>query len=769
MKLKTALLSTLFLSTLLSADNDIYEKSMQEILSIDSELKVDIGSRDGARNYLDSNTPVDVITSKNIDNSGLTSLTEVLRYFVAGFNAPETSVADGSDHVRAFTLRGMNPDQVLVLINGKRVHNSALLHVNGVIGRGSSHVDLDTIAVRSIERIEIMRDGASAQYGSDAISGVINIILKGMGHKSSISTHYGKYSSGDGTKLYADAFITIPLNYDGFINITMDATQQDETQRAGLDNRLSPPRVETHVGIPETKSYKAMLNAELLQFEDFDFYTHGLVNYRDSHASAFYRPPNSDSEKNEGSIHNGFLPQINAKILDYSILFGLKGELLDSVTWDLSTTYGLNHFHYYVNDSKNYTLGASSPKSFDNGSLNFAQSTTNFDMRKSTNLFKIAGGIEFRNEFYKINAGDKASYEGTGSQGFAGFSDENEVEASRYSYALYLDSIYNLTQKFSMEVLARYEEYSDFGESTNAKIALTYKVTPTILFRSSGSTGFRAPSLAQSFYSQTSSFIDSSTGNLSTQGTFRTDHEVSQILGSKDLKSERSKNISIGGVYQPTNRLAFTVDYFFIEVNDRILLTNEISAQTTEEKEVFKNYNVSQARFFTNATNTRTQGIDLKLDYMYRLDNNAKLDFNVWVNYTKNIINSSSNNTQNRVEQVRIENGQPKNSLRLLTNYEHNNFNIAFNLSRYGSYSQMIGENSYEFESEIVSDLDIAYSVTKSFKISIGGNNIFNNIPNKWDGLSGDLYGENGIKPYSRYSPFGYSGAYYYFKTSIEF
>ena len=231
----SVLISFLLVGFSVQAKENIYDKSMEDILSMESELKAEIGSREGARNYLDSNTPVDVITYKQIENSGLTSLTDVLRYFVAGFNAPETSIADGSDHVRAFTLRGMAPDQVLVLINGKRVHTSALLHVNGVIGRGSSHVDLDTIALGAIDRVEILRDGAAAQYGSDAISGVINIILKGMGHKSSVSAHYGQRSKGDGQKVEAEAFVATALKNDGFLNVTMETIGQEKTQRAGKD------------------------------------------------------------------------------------------------------------------------------------------------------------------------------------------------------------------------------------------------------------------------------------------------------------------------------------------------------------------------------------------------------------------------------------------------------------------------------------------------------------------------------------------------------
>jgi len=770
MRIRTLILSTLVVGSSLYSLEDIYDNSIEDILSMESEIKVDIGSRDGARNYLESNTPIDVITSKQIDNSGLTSLIDLLRYFVPGFNAPETSVADGSDHVRAYSIRGMSPDQLLVLINGKRVHTSALLHVNGVIGRGSNHVDLDTIAIRSIERVEIMRDGASAQYGSDAISGVINIILKGMGHKNSIAAQYGKRSSGDGSKIQADAFVSLPLDYDGFVNLTMDATAQEATQRAGTDNRLPVPRVETHVGIPESQSYKAMLNAEFFQGGDVSVYANGLFNHRDSTASAFYRVPNSDS-----SNPDGFLPQINAKILDYSLTAGLKGKLSDETSWDLSNTYGVSDFHYYVNDSMNYTLGATSPSSFDNGALCFTQNTTNLDFKKSTNTLRIAGGLEYRYEEYKITAGDAASYTNNGdltkvagSQGFAGFTPDNEVDKNRNSFALYIDSIIGLSEKLSVEVLARYEEYSDFGESTNAKLAFAYKLTPELLLRVSGSTGFRAPSLAQSNYSQSSSFVNSS-GILVSQGTFKTNHEISQALGATELRSERSKNASIGGVYQPTKNLSLMVDMFYIEVNDRILLTNDISGDTQVEKDLLASYGVSEARYFTNAANTQTQGIDIKIDYRYILNHSSKLDFNIWFNYTDNKLNNDSAETQNDVERIRIEDGQPKDSLRLLTNYEHKEWNVALNISRYGSYSQMVDSAIYNFDPAILADLDISYRVSKKFKVALGGTNIFDTLPNKWNGLNGDFYGENGIKPYSRYSPFGYSGAYYYLRASMEF
>ncbi len=766
---KLVLFASICLASSLYANQDLLDGDIEDILSMQSEIKADIGSRDGARNYLDSNTPIDIITSEQIEHSGLTSLTDILRYFIAGFNAPETSVADGSDHVRAYTLRGMNPDQILVLINGKRVHTSALLHVNGVIGRGSSHVDLDTIAVASIQRVEILRDGAAAQYGSDAISGVINIILKGMGHKSSVRMHSGERKDADGRRVQADAFITVPLKYDGFINLTLDATQQEQTQRAGTDNRLSPPSVETHVGIPESTSYKAMFYTEIPQDSDINIYAQALLNYKDSQASAFFRPSSADSTP---IYSNGFLPIIRTENLDYSAVVGVKGEVSSSTTWELSNSYGVNDFHYFVEDSMNYSLGSTSPTSFDNGSLNFMQNTTTLDFKKSDDIFRVAGGIEYRYENYSITAGDASSFTGTGSQGFAGYALENEADENRYSYALYVDSIYDFSDAFMFEVALRYEEYSDFGESTNGKVALSYQLVDELMFRSSASTAFRAPALAQSFYSQTSSFVDSSTGNLSTQGTFRTDHEVSQALGAKDLISERSKHLTIGSVYQPTKETSFTVDYFYIDVNDKIILSPELTGQTQAQKDVLTKHGVSSARFFANAAATNTQGVDIKLNYKQLHSSNSQLDLGVWYNYSTIEVKKTSDlsiTNQSQSIKTMIEDGQPKDSLKFLTNYIYKSINSTLNISRYGSYKQMIGNQDYTFDAAWIADADISYSITKDTKVAIGGHNIFDTTPNKWDNLSGPMYGTNGIKPYSRYSPFGYSGAYYYLRASMEF
>ncbi len=746
--------------------DDLNDISLEDLLNTETELKADVGSRNGSRNLLETPAPVDVITYKQIEKSGLTSLNDVLRYFVSGFNSPETSVADGTDHVRVFTLRGMGSDQVLVLINGKRLHTSALLNVNGTIGRGSSNVDLDTIAVNSIDKIEILRDGAAAQYGSDAIAGVINIILKGDGHKNNINFHTGIRSKGDGKKVQSDMFITKKLDYDGFVNISLMAQSQEQTQRTGTDVRKNASSKLTHVGIPDAKSFAFVLNSEIPLENTTTLYANGIFNYRDSKSSAFSRV--SDEEHPDG-----FLPIINATILDYSATFGANGELSNGYYWDISNVYGSDTIKFNVSGSYNYDLGTDSPTYFNNGSLIFIQDTINIDIKKSFSNIDLAFGTEYRYENYQIKSGDEASYILSGSQGFAGYRPENETDSSRNNYALYIDSIYHFqNKKISLENALRYENYSDFGDTTNVKLLLTYQFLEELFFRVSTSTGFRAPSLAQSHYSHTSTF-----GGL-VKGTFTPDHPVSQAFGAKDLKAEKSKHFSVGSVYHIGDNFNMMLDYFYTDVDDKIVLSSNLVATNDEQKAVLDAYGVSEARFFTNALNTETQGIDLKINYKYLLKDNSQLDFSFWYNYNKTKIvsynNKSSTNNANPYEQLDvIENGQPKDSVHFLINYKKNKFDTTLNFNRYGSYQQVIDNQAYKFKAQLTTDLDISYKMTNDIDIAIGGNNIFDVVPNKWNGLvatqEDPFYGYNGIKPYSRYSPFGYSGAYYYIRMSIKF
>jgi iron complex outermembrane receptor protein len=756
MRFKVRTLGLLF-STFASlyAQNGVDDISLEDMLELETELTADVGSRSGAVSSLFSISPTDVITAKEIEESAESSLTNLLRHFVAGFNAPETSVADGSDHVRVFTLRGMSPDQTLVLINGKRVHTSALLHVNGTIGRGSSGVDLDTIALSSIEKIEILRDGAAAQYGSDAISGVINIILKGAEQDNRVSFQSGVRKKGDGRLVNTELFLSKELEYDGFVNFTLEVKDQEQTQRAGEDRRELAPIYKTHVGIPDSKNIVALLNSDIELKNSANIYTNATFNYRKSEASTFAR------ERSE-SYPDGFLPILQARILDSAFTVGTKGEFRGGFYWDISNTLGYNSIRYTMEDTYNYDLNPS-PSSFYNGELSFLQNTTNIDVKKRLGSLDIAFGAEHRYEDYKIDAGDEASYYASGSQGFSGYREENEVDASRYSNALYFDMKYKATKRLLAQGAIRYEKFSDFEATTTAKLALSYRVNSSFLLRSSTSSGFRAPSLSQSHYSHTSSF------NGLIEGTYKPSDEVAQLFGAKKLKAEKSKHFTAGVVYQLSEESSLMVDYFYTAIKDRIILSNEYTL-TPDQQEI---YDINKARFFTNAVDTVTDGVDVKYNYLYKFEKEREFGLTLWYNYSKNSVvsfNDESTSRENSYEQIdRMENGQPKTMLKALLSYRYDKVKTTFNTSYIGAYREVIDNVAYDFDAEIYNDLDIEYSVRKNLKIAIGSLNMFNTLPNKWDGLDGYTYGEDGIKPYSRYSPYGYSGAYYYLRANYRF
>jgi iron complex outermembrane receptor protein len=748
-------------ATSLYATDELDDKSLESILNETIELKSAIGSREQKKHFLDSKSPVDVITAKQIEESGQTKLTNVLKYFVPGFNTIETSVSDGTDHINGFTLRGMNSDQILVLVNGKRLHTSALMNEIPNISGGTTHVDLNTIPVVAIEQIEVLRDGAAAQYGTDAISGVISIILKGQSEKNIFSLHAGQRKEGDGEQVQLDSFFSVPLNYDGFVNLAISANLQNRTQRAGEDRRLDPPSVQTRMGLPDLKNISGALNIEVVQYNDNVLYSNAIVSYRDSESSTFYRTP----DETRPIYPNGFLPIMNAKILDYSLTLGIKGAFSDDTQWDVSNVYGYNNFDYSLNNTMNYGLGAVSPTHFNNGNLTFIQNTTNIDLKKNIGNFNLAVGLEYRYENYIIEAGDEASYTGTGSQGFSGFTPDDETDSRRDVYAAYIDTVYYFNHYFSIEGALRLENYSDFGSNQNIKVSSSYKPIDKLLFRTTVSTGFRAPSLAQSNFSHTSQFVTND--QLSLKGIFTPSHAAPQILGAQDLEPENSTHYTVGTVFEFSNQTSLMIDYFYIEVDDRILLSDKKSASTPEEQVIFDAHGVSNVSYFTNAINTKTQGIDIKLNSEYVFDDDSSLNSTIWYYYGETeIIGFNESISLNKIND--IENGQPKSNFRILNNYKVDNFNITLNISRFGSFASSLGSGVSDVDSVITTDLNVNYKVNNNIDISIGGSNILDVTIDKWN-VSNKFLGYDGILTTTNNSPIGVSGAYYYIQTSINF
>jgi len=746
------------------------------------------------RDLLLSSVPIDVITSEQIRQSGSSELSQILERYVAGFNFPRPSVTDGTDHARPFTLRGLNPDQVLVLVNGKRLHQSSLLSMNGSIGRGTSSVDLNTIPIASIERVEILRDGAAAQYGSDAIAGVINIILKGYGQTDQVTATYGETKEGDGVMKRTDIFYSIPLAYDGFFNITAEYRDRGATNRAGSDprqlypdgdsrNDLEDP-ITMRYGDADTQDILLSVNSEVNLENGLVLYTNALYSHRDSEAGAFFRT-SIDSRNNTDIYPDGFLPLIAPEIEDYSFTLGTKDILSNGIKWDLSYTYGFNDYHFYVNNTHNDSLGSSSATSFDSGGTSYVQQSINLALSKKIDSFSLATGVELRNENYKIYAGEEGSYilgtdsDYAGAQGFPGFQPDNEVDAKRNNIALYVDTKYKSENNLVIGLAGRYEYYDDFGSNLDGKLSMSYKPVSQLLLRSTASTGFRAPSLSQSYY--TSTTMTRSGEELYQTGTFGVNTSIAQALGATDLKAEKSIHFSAGFVLQPMSGVSFSADYFYTTINDRIMLTNNITETVSDEvKSILNAYNVQQARYFTNAMSTKTQGVDLRLKHTYKFENRSILKTVIAYQYASTKItdiNVAPSILGDNGEELLVgdittsltEDSQPKGTLKIYTQYRYRDIVSKLNVNRYGSYKIDFFGDEYSFGSTWTTDVEVEYTYNKIYSFALGGENIFDIYPDKWGDTGNSIISGDGVMQYPQNTPYGYNGAFYYVRFGIIF
>lgn len=772
----------------------LYLKSISELINVETELKAGVGSRSGDRDLLASDVPIDVVTAEQIRQTGFTELSKILQRFIPGFNFPRPSITDGTDHARPFTLRGMNPDQVLVLINGKRLHQSSLMNINGSIGRGTSAVDLNTIPIASIEQVEVLRDGAAAQYGSDAIAGVINIILKGYGYKNELTTTYGETKEGDGQVKQSDLFYSIPLNYDGFINISAEYRDRDNTNRAGYDSREQYPSGDprnnnatpkTHIyGDADTKDGLFAINSELVTESGATFYLHSLYDNRDSEAGAFFRRP-VDARNNPSIYPDGFLPMISADIEDYSFTTGAKGILTNDIKWDLSYSYGYNEYAFSVDNSHNDSLGNNSPTSFDSGKTKYIQQSINLDLSKKINKLDLAAGLEFRNENYQIHQGEEASYmlgsasNLAGAQGFPGFQPENEVDEDRDNFAVYIDTKYHTSNALNIGLASRYENYSDFGSTFDSKLSVSYKPTSTVLLRTSASTGFRAPSLSQSYYTSTTTGRSGNT--LYQTGTFSVNHPVAISLGAVDLEPEQSNHFTAGFVYQPSSEFSFSADYFYTKIDDRIMLTGNIKETISAQVKSILNANgVGRARYFTNAIDTETEGVDLRLNYKYQFANKGLLKTGMSYHYNQTDITgvntapsilgaAGQNLLVDNLTRVTLEHGQPKENIKIYTQYAYKKYTALLNVNKFGSYRSVFGSKTFNFSSKWTTDVELSYTLSDKYNIAIGAHNLFDEYPDKWGETGSSITGHDKVIQYSQYSPFGYNGAFYYLRMGLTF
>jgi iron complex outermembrane recepter protein len=778
------------------------------------ELAV-VGTRAAERTSTEAPVPVDVLTAAEIKQSGRTETAQIIQALAPSFNFPRATISDGTDHTRPATLRGLSPDQVLVLVNGKRRHVSALINVNNSIGRGSGMVDLNAIPASAIERIEILRDGAAAQYGSDAIAGVINIILK-EGAPNELTATAGQTTESDGEVIQGGANYALALGGDGVLQIAGEYRNRGFTNRSAPDLRTqyftgdprnSDPALNGQInhrqGDADTEDAGLFLNLAKPVADATEVYFFGGGTIRSGESAGFWRRA-LDDRTVRAIYPDGFLPMIGTKISDFSGVAGLRGERL-GWRWDLSADYGRNLFHFDVRNSANVTLGAASPTEFYAGTLESDQFTANLDVAKSfavglASPLNVAVGGEFRRDGYQITEGEPDSYRdggvrildgpnaggqgAPGAQVFPGFRPGDAVNQNRHNVAGYVDLEAQVVRKVLLGIAGRVENYNDFGSTTDGKITARFEPIPGFAVRGAISTGFKAPSLGQSYFSATSTnFIN---GIPFENRTFPVSSDVAQALGAQPLTAETSENYSFGVALNPVKNLAITADYYQILIDDRIVFSgnfNQAQVVTFLTSQGFPN--IAGARFFTNAIDTRTLGLDIVANYGFAIGTSSTLRLTGGYNYNINrvlrvaptppALSAFQETLFDRVERARIEVGQPRNNVYLSGVFNYQDLGFTLRTQRFGAVSSFgtltDGSLDQTFSPKWITDVNASYTFSGRFTLSAGADNVFDVYPDPNNQGSATTAGNNnfGIFPYNQVSPFGFNGAFYYARLTFGF
>ncbi|MGS1080326.1 TonB-dependent receptor plug domain-containing protein [Pseudoxanthomonas beigongshangi] len=748
------------------------------------------GTRVADRTAAESQSPIDILTPEALQATGTTELATALARALPSLNFPRPAITDGTSGVRPAQLRGLSPDQVLILVNGKRRHLSALVNVNGTIGRGSSAVDLNAIPVSSIARVEVLRDGASAQYGSDAIAGVVNIVLKGAEKGGSLVLDAGQYSAGDGRQyqLAGDAGVGFG-DGRGFVHVAGQVTRQDETDRAGPYGGTSPNtgnnpdigEVAYVYGDPKVEAEAVSANAGFEFSDNISAYATTILSNRDITSFAFYRSPGHNALVPQ-VYPNGYVPEINQVSKDRSLVAGLKGGTDSGWTWDVSYNYGYNKLFFYTGNSINYSLGANSPRRFYDGALEYTQNLFNADFTKTLDWglaypATLSFGAEYRSEKWNQSPGNPNSYTGGGAQGFGGFTPANAVHEDRHSYAAYVGLEADFSDRFSAGIAARYEDYSDFGSETSGKLSARYAFTDKVALRATVASGFRAPALAQQYYQVVTSQYNASVDRFFESGTFPATSAVAQALGAEALKAETSLSYSLGLVLQPVERLYVTIDAYQIDIDDRIVLSsNLLLANNTAAQALLASLGingVTSARYFNNAIDTRTRGVDVVGTYSIPL---AASTLNLTAGYNRNkteITRIAPNPPEltalgenlwrvGRDEQGRIEEGYPRDKFTLNAVWNLAAWDFALGTTRYGEFTTRVSEtgnpvNDQKYGAIWTVDASASYRLD-GWTFTLGADNLLDEYPDRTIFPNSN----SGQFPYSSQSPAGFNGAYVY-------
>jgi len=775
--------------------------ALQSGVSLDEVVLV--GNRAKPRTILDSPVPIDNIGVEELRGTGQPTVDKMLTYKVPSFNSTNQTVSDGTAHFDPADLRGLGPSRTLVLINGKRKNQSALVYINDTPGKGEVGVDLKSVPAAAIERIEVLRDGASAQYGSDAIAGVINMVLKKDVEFTTITTKAGVTTEGDGFNFGADLNTSISLGEDGsYLNFTLGYYQQEETNRAGTPGKddlfgvaaddptfgswlADNPDLGMTVGQPELRIMDVFVNAGVpIGDKGAEFYTFGGMTYRTGKSFALYRTPYWVQDPNNllheaGTEYQGFQPTFETDIRDNNLTAGFKWDLY-GFNVDLSGTYGRNAVDYEVNNTLNRDLGARSPTSFNVGAYSFSNTLANLDLSRDFGTVVFSFGGEVRGERFTSKAGEPASYFNPtgagGAQSFPGLQPSNVVTATRDNYGVYGAIDWEPTDAILIGAAVRYEDFSDFGDNTSWKVNGRYSLGDKGAIRASYGTGFRAPSLHQIYLSNVQTLV--SGGTISNQGTFNNvDPIIRDGLGVPQLTAETSKNISAGITYKPANNLSLSLDFYNVKVENRVLFTNEIGFDgddltTNPVEQILIDNSITSLKFFVNAVNTKTTGVDLVANYRNIDLGNGKLGATLAANYNKTEIDGKINTPAllgangydilNRKEQSRILSARPKTKVLLGFDYALNKWNFALNNTYFGEVTWQHAsdpDKDQTFAGKIITDLVLGYDFNDKISASLSVSNLLNVYPDEID-TKGDVVTDLGgrFKYPWEVNQFGFNG-----------
>ena len=768
------------------------------------------GSRVVGRSRLDSTAPVDTFTSESLQQQGTPELATALANLAPSINFPRGANVGATDAIRPATLRGMSPDQTLVLINGVRAHASALLNLNG-FGRGAQAVDLNTIPTVTLDGVEVLRDGASAQYGSDALAGVINLRLRRADHGGGANVSYGFYDThytgaygshsvtGEPTWT-ASAWQGVRIFGDGFLTLSGEYQNRSATVRSDNDPRPTaamPGTVDSRFGDPRVLQGTGFANFGKPLTDNWDLYGWVGYQYRNALASATLRIPSAYAAYGITSIYPaGFNPQVNSHSKDLNSALGAKGNIAGWAV-DLKVSYGRDAINLWTKNSVNYSYGPGSQTSFYDGSLTYDQLIGGTDISKKFDVLKglnVAWGVEGRRESYKIGAGEPASYNfgtafpraGGGAQGFTGFKDTDKISVDRSNISAYVDFDAQITEKLRLGLAARGEHYSDFGETATGKLSARYDFSEALALRGTVSTGFRAPALAQQYFTSTASVLSSGplvingvtypTGTPVSTGTYASTSDIGRALGGQPLRPEKSVNYSAGGVLR-LGGLELTIDGYFIKVRDALALSENISTNfSTQVADILNPYGVTQARFFINGVHTTTRGIDAVLHYKQRTNAVGTFDFMLAANVNKITVDSIPTNTstlnpaptlfaRNRV--LTISQGSPGQKATGTIDWRDGSLGATARVTYYGNvtFPAALAINDVQTGARAITDLEIRYQPPeKGFSLALGANNLFDVYPN----ANPSTVNTTGANTFADYTPWGFNGRYLYVRAGFN-